>query len=474
MTAWADLVAAALVGTERRPLPGTDPDGVLDRAAAWGIYRRAGAPPVRDLPPARPAPDEQVTVAGPAAAARLADQLDSVADGGLRLALITEWLTVALERGRRVPPESLPDLLDAARRYEGLRPLIAAVGGARVAWLAAQNPEWTDLSAGDQTDWDEGTPRQRAEYVAARRRADPDGGRALLVQEWPTLGPEERQALLPALSEGLGPADEEFLEAALDDRRQDVRAAAASVLAALPGSAYNGRMADRVAAYLRREPDGSVRVAPPAECDAGMRRDGIAVRPPAGWGARAWWLHQVLARAPLDALPGLTPHLLPTMSTVDDWTSTVYRGLARAATTRRSHDWAAVLIDLLADRTEAHDRQLVEALYGALAPAELARRVVAVCGTESGPAPARRLETMLGHLAAPWPDDLSTVLLRWLHAAERAPVRTPVHGICRLGAVRLSPGYADEAGHEVAPGQSLDWMASILRLRRDMIRELWQ
>jgi hypothetical protein len=494
VTRWPELVAAALVGTDRRPLPdagdGGDPaTTVLDRAAAWSVYRRAGAPPVPGIAAPRPAPDEPHPVAGAAAAARLAGLLDAVWEGGARMALVAEWLTVAHERGLRVPPELLPDLLDAARRYDVLRPLVVAAGGGRVAWLAAQSPEWTyvtgthDPSAErDPSAWREGTLGQRAAYLTALRGDEPDDARALLGEEWSTLAPEERAHLLATLRTGLGPADEEFLEAALDDKRREVRDAAAYLLGALPGSAYNGRMADRVRACLRVG-EGTLTVQPPSECDAAMRRDGIGARPPSGIGARAWWLEQVLARAPLDALDDLTPELVRTASTVDDWTWTTYRGLGLAADARDDHAWAAALIDLLQGRPDARDRQLVETLHGALAPQEVVRRGIAACAAEPSRESLYRLEMLLAHIPAPWPDDLSNAVVQWIDAAVRGPVANRVSGVCGLAAGGLVPRFAGlvaraaerlrcEVPTMPSAGYALDRMVTTLAFRHDMIEEL--
>ena len=48
---------------------------------------------------------------------------------------------------------------------------------------------------------------------------------------------------LDSLRTGLGPQDEPFLEQALADRSRNVRAVAAELLSALPGSALAARMA---------------------------------------------------------------------------------------------------------------------------------------------------------------------------------------------------------------------------------------
>src|SRR5690606_39859301 len=87
--------------------------------------------------------------------------------------------------------------------------------------------------------------------------------------------------LLAALAEDLDPADEPLLEAALDDRRSEVRRTAAGLLALLPGSAFAGRMRERATRWLRVERTGdavTVHVELPGELDESARRDGITDR----------------------------------------------------------------------------------------------------------------------------------------------------------------------------------------------------
>ena len=52
----------------------------------------------------------------------------------------------------------------------------------------------------------------------------------------------------------------------------------------------------RIATACLRVERRTVTVNPPSECDKRMRRDGIAMKPPAGTGERAWWLEEILAR----------------------------------------------------------------------------------------------------------------------------------------------------------------------------------
>src|SRR5512139_368419 len=314
---WAGLVTAALLGTQRRPLPGDDPAGaLLDRAALLTVRRRAGRRPGAAVPIA-PAPDEQTPVVRPRAAARLARMM-----AGEQVRALPEWLETAARRGYRVPPRLLPELLEKGRADRSLRPYIARVAGRRGMWLALQNPDWaylvnepaaggavcdaargaggggggdagggaggdagggaggdasgdaggdgrTDVAAAaaagvaadadgagglpDPAVWETGTRGGRVAYLVRLRRADPAAARFALRQTWAKEPAPERTAFLATFEQGLSLEDEPFLESALDDRAKDVRALAADLLARLPGSAYARRMAERARACLRAE-----------------------------------------------------------------------------------------------------------------------------------------------------------------------------------------------------------------------------
>lgn len=142
--------------------------------------------------------------------------------------------------------------------------------------------------------WEEGLFAERVALLGAVRAHEPAAATRLLSTTWATERAEDRLMFLDSLRVGLSPADEAFLESALGDRSRNVRATAAELLSALTGSALAGRMARRALACVG--PEG---VEPPADCDAGMLRDGVVRRPPAGRGERAWWLGQLVEAAPL-------------------------------------------------------------------------------------------------------------------------------------------------------------------------------
>ncbi|HTU72942.1 MAG TPA: DUF5691 domain-containing protein [Trebonia sp.] len=326
LTPYEELVTAATVGLSRRPLPqgdrgqssapGDQADALLEAAALHVAARRAGVlPPPGVVAPAPMAPDRSPEL--PPRGTQILRQ--AMKDTGL----LADLLAVTAEAGYRAPAPLLPTLLDAAARTVALRPAVRATLGARGRWLAAHRAEWrrvADLTpaagrtgtdtADDPRGWETGSRAERIAYLAALREHDPLAGRELLAAGWSRESAEERAQLLPVLSAGLSPADEEFLEAALDDRATAVRAAARSLLARLPQSGFRLRAAARATALLRPASDGRRRwleaALPDGRLGPELTRDGIVDSPPgASVGARAWQLTQLIAAAPLEAWTAL-------------------------------------------------------------------------------------------------------------------------------------------------------------------------
>ena len=364
---WQDLVTASLIGTERVPVPvspvpglppaeGTtqDPAAVLlDRAALLTAARRAGRRPDRADPPPVCEPDPRPVVSQ-AAGRRLARML-----GGESPDLLAEWLAAVAARGLRPPWRSLPALLDrACGRSADMRlaRLVAEAGGPRVRWLAGLNPDWefvlAETGTGDEA-WRLGVASQRRVYLAELRGRDPGAARELIAGGWPAAGPEERVMFVNVIADGPSLADEPLLEAALEDGTASVRNAAAGVLAALPGSAFSQRMAERARRWLRIEegPRGPRLVFdPPAESDDAMRRDGITPRrsPRASQSAdQTGLLVETLARTPLRTWTqrfGLTAADIVTVF-AGDLAPWLFIGWSRAAFSQRDQEWIAALIN---------------------------------------------------------------------------------------------------------------------------------
>ncbi|OOQ49259.1 hypothetical protein AFM16_23660 [Streptomyces antibioticus] len=380
--AWEELLTAALLGTDRRTPEGVPrgraaPGALLDAAAAETVRRRAGLRPGRAAAP-RPeaAPADPRPALPPAAARRLALLLADRPGAGTAgrrgtapdlMELLPQWLQTANTRGLAPPAESLPALLDAARARTDLRPAALEFAGPRALWLARLNPDWRfalratpggggALPGPRETEriaklWREGLFAERVAVLSALRARDADAGRELLVSTWPTERAEDRLMFVDSLRTGLGARDEPFLEQALTDRSRTVRATAAELLSALPGSALAARMAVRAGACVsvdRTRDTPTIVVEAPHECDPGMERDGVSPKPPAGRGERSWWFGQLVESAPLATWParlgGRTPREILALPVADDWLGELHAAWCRAAVRQRDADWSRALL----------------------------------------------------------------------------------------------------------------------------------
>ncbi|WP_235991104.1 DUF5691 domain-containing protein, partial [Streptomyces ureilyticus] len=380
-SSWEELVTVALLGTERRTLPGIAygreaPGALLDAAAIQTVQRRAGLRPGRAA--ARPesaAQDPRPALPRPAArrlAMLLADR-PGTGGGGRRgttpdlMELLPQWLALANERGFAAPPELLPALLDAARGRTDLRPAALTFAGPRALWLARLNADWrfalratpgggAALPGAEEPErtrqlWQEGLFAERVALLAAIRAQEAAAARELLATTWATERAEDRLMFLDSLRTGLCEADEPFLEQALADRSRNVRATAAELLSALPGSALAGRMADRAGSCVAVDHTGgepTIVVEAPHACDAGMERDGVVAKAPTGRGERSWWLGQLVEATPLATWPGRlggrTPEEIVALPVADDWQGELHAAWCRAAVRQRDPSWSRALL----------------------------------------------------------------------------------------------------------------------------------
>ncbi|MEU9656898.1 DUF5691 domain-containing protein [Streptomyces chartreusis] len=524
-SAWEELVTAALLGTERRTPPGCPPGreapvALLDAAAVETVRRRAGLRPARAADRPQPAPEDSRPALPPAAARRLAMLLadrPGAGSGGRRgtapdlVELLPEWLARANDRGLAPPPEVLPALLDAARGRTDLRPAALTFAGPRAVWLARLNPDWRfalratpgggaalphlDDPAKVQQLWQEGLFAERVALLSAIRAREPEAARELLVTTWATERAEDRLMFLDSLRMGIGPQDEPFLEQALADRSRNVRATAAELLSALPGSALAGRMAVRAGACVALDHTGdapTITVEAPHECDAGMERDGVVAKAPAGRGERSWWFGQLVEATPLGTwarrLGGRTPEEIVALPVTDDWQAELHAAWCRAAVRQRDAAWARALLGS-PSAPEAGGP-------GAVSLAERAKLLATLNSDERAEWVAGFIAThglseafqLLGVCTVPWAAPLGRAVVDALNIARDAgSYPWSFSGVMGLAERCLDPAEAsrldgllavpDEA-EDASPGAGGYWaeafqrLVTTLRLRAAMIEEL--
>ncbi|MGU3538994.1 DUF5691 domain-containing protein [Methylobacterium sp. A54F] len=353
---WEAALAAALLGADRAPaaasqgpLPDLDPVGepggaLLAQVVVQGLLHRAGT----GIGPEalRPAPERPVDgpECPPAAARRLHALLAAGASAEPRR---REWFELAAEAGVRAPPWLHAELAG----IRGEAALIRSVAGPELDWLAracgAEVPK-PDAAADPAPD--------SYEALVAFRRRDPAGAREALASGFKAERAKLRAQLLPALEEGLGAADEPFLDACLDDRAVEVRACAQRLLRRLPDSRLVGRMAERARAALAVESRRhllirtrhALVVTLPEESPE-LARDGVEPRAyerDAG-GRRAGLLRGILAAAPLGAYAGHPPRLWIELALQSEWALPLLEGFHACARNSRDPDWVRAMAEVL-------------------------------------------------------------------------------------------------------------------------------
>ena len=498
-----DVVAAATVGLANSRLQVTGLHGpaarhagaldcddpaaaLLDAVALMTAARRAGVRPGAAAADSEPAPAEAAPELPGRAAVLLAraHASDPV--------LLADLLVLAARRGYRAPAPQLPALLEAAVKDRSLRSPVASVLGTRGRWLARHRAEWRrvadaappDLAIQDVAGpgrseldpgapegntgsqlWQTGSREQRRGYLAALRESDPAAARELLAAGWATETGDDRAQLLAVLRRSLSGADEQFLEQALDDRQESVRAQARRLLARLPGSAFSRRGADRLAPLLRLERRTLGRewlvLAMPEGADQSAIRDGITGRPPdPAIGQRAWLLTQIIASAPLTlwvTALGRDAARIVSLPVAGGLGDDVRAGWRMAAISQASREWAEPL--LASDRPGATKGRPPAAwprddqLAAVLPPEALVARSVALL---SAGAPGWETAAEVARCPGPWPPLLAGAVMASLQQAVTAAAQPSAAAVAN----------AWTEGLVVAAGRNLpaDTAAALARL----------
>lgn len=499
---WQELVATALLGTERQPpsfaLHGSVPQtsalndaltrldlnereqALLSAAAIVNLYQRCGAqPPIDPQAPIDVCQPDETLRCSRRAGRRLEQMLS-----GEYPQVLPEWLHAVTIAGRRVPEEMLPDLLGFGQSQRALQPAITAAIGKRGHWLAALNPEWVYALGGpDETLWETGPRGTRLNLLQHMRRSNPDRARDMLLATWPSEAGGDHAAFLPVFSVGLCQADETFLEQALDDRRKEVRRAAADLLARLPQSQLCQRMIDRahpLLNYKKQLLKVQLEVTLPVECDEVMQRDGVEVKAPQGVpkgvGEKAWWLRQIIGAVPPQVWTrqwNVTPAALIAAASRSEWRADLLSGWAIAAERSADADWIeAILHDDLRATVEIDRARLFAAL-----PVERREALVLnVLRQHPSLKPDQPACWLLSACTHPWSRDLSRTVLDVLqqHRDQNAFASAwSWTAFLEDLASHCDPQLASEAAHRLTPATPvLEKFLLLIQFRHEMLKEI--
>lgn len=295
-----------------QPMLPTAPEEAAARTwlafGALDVWQRAGfvAPAAAHVAQIEPSQPETAPPCPPSA-----QRLLPLLFRGEFAGLLPEWLVLARRHGCRLPARFLPQLLEHGSQLPERRAAIVPVLGQRGAWLAAHNPEWgwalqdaAEASFDAAACFETGTLEQRVHALRHLRAREGAAGLQALSGTWSAEPPEVRAALLACLEVQLSLADEAFLEAALDDRRKEVRTVAQGLLAQLIESALARRAIARaqgVLAIERSEAGVTSLVVTLLQArDKAAQRDGVGAVSHSGLGEKAGWLADMLAAVPPD------------------------------------------------------------------------------------------------------------------------------------------------------------------------------
>jgi hypothetical protein len=492
---WKQLLSVATLGVTRAapdpqalwppgiaPLPAASAADTVLRAGITGyLWRTAGgrAPP-GPAPQGQPPPAPARRAVPEAAAWRLARMLT-----GFNRELVPQWLAIAEGAQRELPVHWLPTVLPCLTQEE--RQQSAAVLGPRAVWLGEQNPRWRITPPAPSEElWTGGTLDERLQQLILMRQEDPDAARERLLQSWPSETPDGRAKLIPALYTRLTPADEVFLEQALDDRRKEVRAVAADCLLRLPASAHARRNEARLDTLITagKSKGLALRIELPATLDKSGHRDGLEAKPPRGLGVgeRTWWLSQMVARTRpawwTQRFNCGAGDFIAALERTEHGPALI-AALADAARLHPDPEWARVLCRWLAlgEEEAANRARHLPGVLSALSPAEqqpLLEKLLAgpptpshellyeLLGAELAWTPTAT-ERALSRLGKELPKHGWSVSAPLFNFARRAPVGPAQEALAAL----LAALPADASGRE-----SLTGMAEILDFRATMTREL--
>lgn len=460
---------------------------VLLQAAILSVYEEAAWEP-RDLTETgipEPCPEDDLELCSSGSAYALQQILQDHID------VLPEWLQLARTAHVRVPPELLPALLAAGERRTPLHVAIRSVIGCRGIWLAAQNTSWayaaSEESGGDrQNVWEEGKQTERVSYLRHFRTKDPAAARTQIEEACGQESAAVRAEFVSTMDVSLSMDDEPFLEGCLDDRSKQVQQQAAALLAQLPESRFAARMTERLLPLIAQERHlfrKTITVSTPDEFAEAALRDALAEKSGRSGrlGKAAWRLMQIVAATPLGFWKrelGMTVQQTLELALKSEWSEALLTGLAKAAVTQQSADWAVGLLSTDLSKTQVDTDTLLCVLLAA------AREKFFLDRLSGGKAERRGvLNDILSRTEGIWGEALSQAVLDQyralvpnIYSSGDWHLRSLMPRIAEKLAPGVLPhaeeGWPDKGDHWNAFTEQAAVFTEVVRLRRLMHKEL--
>jgi len=148
------------------------------------------------------------------------------------------WCKLCNEKNLIVQPHLLPELFEwgvaTRKQHAGL---FRQVIGERGVWFSRFSEEWAFVNAaGELTDWDTATLKQRVSYLEQLRNDRPAMAVEKIQAAWKEENAASRVELIGPLAINISLDDEAFLMEILSDKSQKVKEKALQLLKLIPGS----------------------------------------------------------------------------------------------------------------------------------------------------------------------------------------------------------------------------------------------
>ncbi len=422
---WKDLVKNALLGVENSRFDETTltklqqlgvdttceaPQLLANGAALLAQMRKAGFL-LKNFEGEMPA-SAAITASNP----KLTHLLNLIVVGP-HAPVLPEHLFLLKKHGKSLPTAALPALMklpELPTIWPQIEPLFSESG----LWLLRQHPDWSArLQHPSQFNWQTGSRTERLAQLRFWRQQSPSFALELLNSNWEAENPVDKAAFLTCLEIGLSLADEPLLERSLDDRRKEVRQAAAPILAKIPSSQLALRMAKRAEACFSFA-NNTVKINNLEEPDLAAQRDGILQIHP-GWagGSKAGHLGQLVSLVPpshWEVFFEKTPAEVLDLFSKTDWSETLVRACVEATIFHKNANWAAAILVFWQenDGLRVWEMPVVNQLAPLLPVAEVSRFAIQFLKETMGlPTEFSPVFRILKNNEAAWSDELSLLII---------------------------------------------------------------
>lgn len=257
--------------------------------------------------------------------------------------LVSEWLSLHIEKKQVVSANQLVNLLNFGLKHPFLQDSIAVVSGKKGIWMSGFNPDWNYCKALSLDDFNFGTKQKRLDFFIKLRNKNPERALQLLEKNWEQEPYQLKVAFLKLLSNKLSEADIPFLEMTLKDPNTEVKKEALFLLSCLAGSEITKKLNAIFFEYVKIKSSDKLyfELNLPDQLPDELRSYGIIDNMPLKADFKSNLLAQLVAVLPIDYWNNFDlkiEHILESFSS-NPYNQAWYWGLTQAAIRSKNEAW---------------------------------------------------------------------------------------------------------------------------------------